>query len=61
MLIVYQLRGEVRRAGEAQVTEWLEAGRLSHAVVPGGGLDACAAAHDRVAGGDKLGTVVLDI
>jgi NADPH:quinone reductase len=29
--------------------------------VPGGGLADCAAAHDLVASGDKLGTVVLDI
>lgn len=61
MLIVYQLGGALRRAGEAQLSEWLEAGVLSHAVVPGGGLADCAAAHDLVASGDKLGTVVLDI
>jgi NADPH2:quinone reductase len=61
MLIVYQLAGAKRRAGERQLTEWLEAGVLSHAVVPGGGLADCAQAHDLVASGDKLGTVVLDI
>jgi NADPH2:quinone reductase len=61
MLIVYQLAGEKRRAGERQLTEWLEAGALSHAVVSGGRLPDCAAAHDLVASGDKLGTVVLDI
>ena len=61
MLIVYQLGGAKRRAGETQLTQWLEAGRLRHAVVPGGGLADCAAAHDLVASGDKLGTVVLDI
>lgn len=61
MLIVYQLAGALRRAGEAQLTAWLEAGALSHAVVPGGSLAVCAAAHDLVASGDKLGTVVLDI
>jgi NADPH2:quinone reductase len=61
MLIVYQLVGERRRAGERQLAEWLEAGALSHAVVPGGGLSDCAAAHDLVARGGKLGTVVLDI
>lgn len=61
MLIVYQLAGALRRAGERQVTDWLEEGVLSHAVVPGGGLAHCAAAHDLVASGDKLGTVVLDI
>ncbi|MCU4654625.1 NADPH:quinone reductase [Roseibacterium sp. SDUM158016] len=61
MLIVYQLGGGVRREGERQLTAWLEAGILSHAVVPGGGLADCAAAHDLVASGAKLGTVVLDI
>ena len=61
MLIVYQLAGAKRRAGERQLTEWLEAGALTHAVVPGGGLADCAAAHDLVARGEKLGTVVLDI
>ena len=61
MLIVYQLAGDKRRQGERQLTAWLEAGVLSHAVVPGGGLADCAAAHDLVASGAKLGTVVLDI
>ncbi|MBF9060829.1 zinc-binding dehydrogenase [Rhodobacterales bacterium HKCCSP123] len=61
MLIVYQLTGGLRREGERQLTAWLEAGMLSHAVVPGGGLADCAAAHDLVAASDKLGTVVLDI
>jgi NADPH2:quinone reductase len=61
MLIVYQLAGMKRREGERQLTDWLEAGALSHAVVPAGGLANCAAAHDLVAAGDKLGTVVLDI
>jgi NADPH2:quinone reductase len=61
MLIVYRLTGEARRAGERQLGQWLEAGVLSHAVVPGGGLEDCAAAHDRVASGDKLGTVVLEL
>jgi NADPH2:quinone reductase len=61
MLIVYQLTGGLRREGERQLTAWLEAGMLSHAVVQGGGLSDCAAAHDLVASGDKLGTVVLDI
>ena len=61
MLIVYQLSPEVRRRGEAQLSEWLEAGALSSAVVPGGGLSDVAAAHNSVATGDKLGTVVLEI
>lgn len=60
MLIVYQLTGKTRRRGEAQLTSWLETGALGHAAVPMGGLEAAAAAHDRVAAGDKLGTVVLE-
>lgn len=61
MLIVYQLCGETRRRGEAQIGEWLERGALSHAVVPGGGLSQAAAAHETVMAGQKLGTVVLDL
>ena len=47
--------------GEAQLTDWLEAGALSHAVVPGGGLGDAASAHDIVAAGEKLGTVILEV
>jgi len=61
MLIVYQLAYPQRAEGERQLTAWLEQGALSHAVVPGGTLQDCAVAHDRVAEGAKLGTVVLDI
>jgi NADPH2:quinone reductase len=61
MLIVYQLVGEMRRAGEAALASMLEAGALSHAVVPGGGLDDIATAHEKVEAGEKLGTVVLEI
>ena len=61
MLIVYQLAGALRRAGERQLTEWLEAGMLSHAVVPGGGLAECAAAHDLVGlGWTSWARLVLD-
>ncbi|MEM7546579.1 MAG: NADPH:quinone reductase [Pseudomonadota bacterium] len=61
MLIRYQFSAAENRAGEAALTEWLEAGKLSHAVVPGGTLDDIAAGHDMVMAGDKLGTVVLNI
>lgn len=60
MLIVYHLVGKDRARGTAQINAWLEAGALSHAVVPGGGLDDIAAAHALVDAGDKLGTVVLE-
>jgi len=61
MLIVYQLTGAKRAPIEARLTQWLRDGALSHAVVPGGALPDIAAAHDRVAAGEKLGTVVLEI
>jgi len=61
MLIVYHLHGALRRAGEAQLTRWLEAGQLSHAPVVAGGLADVAAAHEMVEAGQKLGTVVLEM
>lgn len=59
MLIVYQLNAEERRQGEAQLRKWLEQGALSHAVVPAGGLQDAATAHQKVEAGQKLGSVVL--
>ena len=61
MLIVYQLTGAARARGMAQISAWLGAGALSHAVVPGGRLNDIAAAHDLVGAGEKLGTVVLEV
>jgi len=61
MLIVYQLDAATRRVGEAQLTKWLEAGALSHAVVPGGALADMAKAHEMVEAGQKLGTVVVEV
>lgn len=61
MLIVYLLDARTRRKGEAQITKWLEAGALSHAPVILKGLDQAAVAHDLVASGGKLGTVVVTI
>lgn len=61
MLIAYLIPDEDRRRGEAAIGAWLEAGSLTHAVVDGGNLDDIAAAHDRVAAGDKLGSVVLSL
>jgi NADPH2:quinone reductase len=60
MILVYLLDPETRRRGEAQLTEWLAAGALSHAVVPGGTLADCVTAHETVEAGAKLGTVVLE-
>ena len=61
MLIVYQLSPQARARGMAQISRWLEDGALSHAVVPAGSLGDAAAAHDLVARGEKLGTVVLEV
>ena len=61
MLIAYLISPEDHARGSAALARWLEEGALSHAVVPGGGLEDGAAAHDLVASGDKLGTVVLRI
>lgn len=59
MLIVYLTDPATHRAGEAQLATWLRAGALSHAAVVLDGLDNMVAAHERVASGDKLGTVVV--
>ena len=61
MLIVYQLDPATRRRGEAALTSWLEAGALSHAVVPVRGLSNTARAHEMVGAGEKLGTVVIGL
>lgn len=61
MLICYLMPLADHRRGEAQLAAWLEAGALSHAVVPGGSLADCAAAHRMVEAAEKLGTVVIEI
>ena len=61
MLIVYQIAEAAQAQGAEKLARWLEQGKLNHAVVPGGGLKDGAKAHDLVAQGNKLGTVVLDI
>jgi len=61
MLIVYQLTGARRRPVQDRLLGWLRNGALRHAPVIAGGLDDIAAAHDLVAAGGKLGTVVLEV
>ncbi len=61
MLIVYRFAGGLRPRAEAELTRWLAEGKLSHAVVPAGGLEDLAAAHDMVAAGGKMGPVVVEI
>lgn len=59
MLIAYLIPADIHTAGTRQLAAWLDAGALSHAVVPGGDLSNAAEAHDRVSKGEKLGTIVL--
>ncbi|HSF95426.1 MAG TPA: NADPH:quinone reductase [Thermohalobaculum sp.] len=61
MLIVYLLDPQMRRRGEAQLTEWLERGALTHAVASRFPLAETAAAHRAVEAGQKLGSVVVEI
>jgi NADPH2:quinone reductase len=61
MLIVYMLDPAMRRRGEAQLTAWLEAGALNHAVAMTFPLAESAAAHGAVEAGEKLGSVVVGI
>lgn len=61
MLIVYQISPEDHRRGAAQLKAWLEAGALSHSVEVIGDLSCTAEAHDRVAGGSKLGTIAVSV
>ena len=61
MLIAYLIPASARRQGEAEISDWLRQGKLSHAVVDSGNLTDIAAAHDLVASGNKLGTVVLNV
>jgi NADPH2:quinone reductase len=57
--IVYELSEEHRRRGIADLTGWLEAGRLSHAVAARYPLDEIAAAHEAVETGSAIGKVIV--
>ncbi|HUF55873.1 MAG TPA: NADPH:quinone reductase [Thermohalobaculum sp.] len=61
MMLVYLLDPGRRRRAEAELTCWLEEGRLSHAVAATFPLDRTAAAHEAVEAGAKLGTVVVEV
>lgn len=61
MALAYLIEPEHRRQGEAQITDWLEAGALSHAVAETYPLARTAEAHEAVEAGEKLGTVVVEI
>ena len=57
--IVYELPPAARAEGLAQLTSWLEAGRLQHAVGKILPLAEVAAAHEAVEAGSVIGNVVL--
>ncbi|MGG5810850.1 NADPH:quinone reductase [Falsiroseomonas sp. CW058] len=57
--IVYELPPAARAAAEAQLTAWMEAGKLLHAIGRVLPLAECAAAHDLVQRGEVMGNVVL--
>jgi len=58
--IVYELPPAAREAGVAQLTTWLEAGALQHAVGRVLGLSEVVAAHEAVEAGAVTGNVVMD-
>ncbi|HEV7266783.1 MAG TPA: NADPH:quinone reductase [Falsiroseomonas sp.] len=57
--IVYELSPAAREAGLAQLTGWLEQGRLRHAVGAVMPLDHVVEAHEAVERGSVIGNVVL--
>jgi NADPH2:quinone reductase len=57
--IVYELSVEARAQGVSQLGQWLEAGRLQHAVGAVLPLDRIAEAHELVERGAVMGNVVL--
>ena len=57
--IVYELPDPVRRAAVAELTRWLQEGRLTHAVAAAYPLERIAEAHEAVEGGKVIGNVVV--
>jgi NADPH:quinone reductase-like Zn-dependent oxidoreductase len=57
--IVYELPAAARARAEAQLTAWLEAGALRHAIAAILPLDRIAEAHELVEAGTPMGNVVL--
>jgi len=60
-MIVYNLTPEDRTAAIAQLTSWLEQGRLQHNVAARLPLDRIAEAHELVESGRAVGNVVVEI
>jgi NADPH2:quinone reductase len=59
--IVYNLNAADRAAALAQLTAWLEQGRLRHVIASRFPLDSIVEAHEQVESGRAIGNVVLDI
>jgi NADPH2:quinone reductase len=59
--IVYNLNAVDRAAALAQLTAWLEQGRLQHVIDSRFPLDAIVEAHEQVESGRAIGNVVLEI
>ena len=57
--IVYELAPDARAAAIGQVTQWIEQGRLQHAVTATYPLDRIAEAHEAVERGTHIGNVVI--
>ncbi|MCG7494124.1 NADPH:quinone reductase [Thalassobius sp. Cn5-15] len=61
MALVYILSESARRTTEAQLTTLLEQGALDIRIAHTLPLEACAEAHDRIANGQRAGSVILTI
>jgi NADPH2:quinone reductase len=61
LFLVYDLNDDDRAAGIAELSKWLEAGRLRHTIAQRFPLERIADAHEVVERGEALGNVVLDI
>ncbi|HEX2726741.1 MAG TPA: zinc-binding dehydrogenase [Beijerinckiaceae bacterium] len=59
--IVYELSASARRRGIADLTTWLEEGRLGHTVAADYSLERIAEAHEAVQQGRLVGSVVITL
>ena len=57
--IVYELPGAARREAIAELTRWLEEGRLRHSIGAEYSLDQIAEAHEAVEQGSVIGNVIV--
>jgi NADPH2:quinone reductase len=61
LFLIYDVGEADRAAGIAELSQWLEAGKLQHTIAQRLPLDRIAEAHEIVERGEALGNVVLDI